>query len=653
MVPELGQIALMLALCLALAQCFFGFVGAQRRDAVWMSVVRPAATAQFLFVGVAFVVLAVSFLRDDFSLRYVAENSNTALPWPYKIAAVWGAHEGSLLLWTMILAIWTVAVASFSRRLPLEFVARVLAVMGLVSIGFLTFMLSVSDPFTRLLPPPLQGRDLNPLLQDPGMVGHPPMLYMGYVGLSVAFAFAVAALLGGKMDSTWARWSKPWTIVAWLFLTLGITLGSWWSYYVLGWGGWWFWDPVENASFMPWLAATALIHSLSVTEKRGTFKSWTALLAITAFSLSLLGTFLVRSGILISVHSFASDPRRGIFVLVLIAILSGGALTLYSWRAHKLVSEQGFKPLSRETFLLLNNVVLVVAAAAILLGTLYPLIIAALGLGQISVGPPYFNSVFAPLIIPLILLMGIGPYVYWKFDNVRRLVKQLRWIVVVAIAACIVAAIAVWGQAPVFTVVGIVTGLWLLVGVAAIPVVRWRRHLPFSRGVLGMIFAHLGIAFVVLGVFVTTSLSMAKDVTLAQGGSTVLHGYRFSFDGMTQVTGPNYKGVQARIVVTRDGKPITVMYPEKLVYVEQQSDSTKAAIDPGLFHDLYVALGQPVGDNEWSMRFQYKPFVRFIWLGGLVMVLGGLLAASDRRYRKEVRVRNADLAGASLAADKN
>jgi cytochrome c-type biogenesis protein CcmF len=651
MIPEVGLVALIIALCLALAQSTFGFVGAQRDDQAWMGVVRPAAIAQFVFVGIAFITLALSFLHDDFSVLYVAENSNTALPWFYKIAAVWGAHEGSLLLWTMILAIWTVAVAVFSRRLPLQFVARVLAVMGLISIGFLLFMLTVSDPFVRLLPAPTQGRDLNPLLQDPGMVGHPPMLYMGYVGLSVAFAFAIAALLGGKMDQTWARWAKPWTIVAWMFLTLGITLGSWWSYYVLGWGGWWFWDPVENASFMPWLAATALIHSLSVTEKRGAFKSWTALLAITAFSLSLLGTFLVRSGILISVHSFATDPRRGIFVLALMVALSGGALALYSWRAHKLVSQESFKAFSRETFLLLNNVFLVVAAAAILLGTLYPLIISALGLGTISVGPPYFNAIFGPLMIPLFVVMAIGPYVFWKYDSLRRVATQLRWIVAIAICACVVGMIVLWGHVPIIAMVGVIAGIWLFISALSIPIVRWRKHLPFSRGVLGMILAHLGIAFVVLGVFVTSSMSVARDVTLAQGESTVVHGYRFTFGGLQPVTGPDYQGVQARIVVTRNGSPVDVMHPEKVVYVEQESNSTKAAIDAGLFRDLYVALGQPLGGGRWSMRLQYKPLVRFIWLGGLIMVFGGLLAASDRRYRLEVRSRVGHRAAGNLAVE--
>lgn len=641
MLPELGQLALILALCLALAQSVFGLIGAARSDSIWMAAVRPAAAGQFAFVALAFVILAYSFLRNDFSVLYVAQNSNTALPWAYKLTAVWGAHEGSLLLWTTILAVWTLVVAVSSRRLPPAFVARVLGVMGIVSIGFLLFMLSVSDPFVRLLPAAQQGRDLNPLLQDPGMVGHPPMLYMGYVGLSVAFAFSIAALLGGKMDQAWARWAKPWTIVAWLFLTLGITLGSAWSYYVLGWGGWWFWDPVENASFMPWLAATALMHSLSVTEKRGTFKSWTVLLAITAFSLSLLGTFLVRSGVLVSVHSFATDPKRGIFVLALIVLLSGGALALYAWRARKLISEESFGAISRETFLLLNNVFLVAAAIAILLGTLYPLLISALGLGTISVGPPYFNLVFAPLMIPLFILMGLGPYVSWRDDSTRRLAQQLRWPTAVSAVLGIATLALLWQRVPVLAMLGILAAIWLTVATIAIPVARWRKSLRFTRGVWGMIVAHFGIALVVLGVFVTTSMSVVRDVTLAPGGSALIHDYRFTFDGLQPVTGPNYQGVQARIVVTRNGAPVTVLRPEKLVYVEEQSDSTKAALDPGLFRDLYVALGQPLGQDAWSMRLQYKPMVRFIWLGGLVIVIGGLIAATDRRYRLEIRARAA------------
>jgi len=631
MIPELGQMALVLALCLALAQSFFGLVGAQRGSGAWMAAVRPAAVGQFLFTGLAFLLLVSCLLRSDFSVLYVAQNSNTELPWIYKIAAAWGAHEGSLLLWSTVLALWTVVVALFSRSLPQQFISRVLGVMGIISIGFLLFMLTTSDPFTRLLPAAQQGADLNPILQDPAMAGHPPMLYMGYVGLSVAFAFAVAALIGGKMDSTWARWARPWTIVAWLFLTLGITLGSWWSYYELGWGGWWFWDPVENASFMPWLVATALIHSLTVTEKRGMFKSWTALLAISAFSLSLLGTFLVRSGVLISVHAFATDPRRGIFVLALIAVVVGGSLALYAWRAPKLVSEDGFSALSRETFLLLNNLFLVVAAAAILLGTLYPLVLDALNLGKISVGPPYFNSIFMPLMLPLLILVGIGPYLFWKHDTLKRLLSQFKITVWIVAAVSILILVMLWGRAGIVTVLGVIIAGWLLISTAMGVVLRWRRRQKVTRGIWGMTLAHLGVGILALGIAVTSSFSVAEDTTLAPGQSTMVHGYRFAFDGTHNVRGPNYQAIEADISITRNGELITVLHPQKRIYDGASSSATEADLDPGLFRDLYVAMGDPLGNGAWSMRLQYKPLVRFLWFGGVLMALGGILAVSDRR----------------------
>ena len=648
MIPELGQMALILALCMALAQSFFGLAGAQRQNIAWMAVVRPAAIGQFVFVGFAFLLLVTSLLRSDFSVLYVAQNSNTELPWIYKIAATWGAHEGSLLLWTSILALWTLAVAVFSRNLPQDFSSRVLGVMGIVSIGFLLFMLTTSDPFSRLTPPAQQGADLNPILQDPAMAGHPPMLYMGYVGLSVAFAFAVAALIGGKMDAVWARWARPWTIVAWLFLTIGITLGSWWSYYELGWGGWWFWDPVENASFMPWLVATALIHSLNVTEKRGMFKSWTALLAIAAFSLSLLGTFLVRSGVLVSVHAFSTDPRRGIFVLALIAVVVGGSLALYAWRAPKLVSEDGFAPLSRETFLLMNNLFLVVAAAAILLGTLYPLALDALNLGKLSVGPPYFDSIFTPLMLPLLLLMGIGPYLYWKHDELKRLADQFKVSVWIALSVALLAVFALWGHA-VSMLAASMAG-WLFVSTAAGMVRRWRRRQAVTRGVWGMTLAHLGVAMLALGIAVTSALGIEEDVTLSPGQGTDVHGYHFVFAGTHDVQGPNYQAVEADIQITRDGQAVTVLHPQKRIYDGENSSATTADLDPGLFRDLYVALGQPLGNGAWSMRLQYKPLIRFLWFGGLLMALGGILAVSDRRSR--ARQTAADIPGKSQAVAK-
>ncbi|MGH8278190.1 MAG: heme lyase CcmF/NrfE family subunit [Gammaproteobacteria bacterium] len=641
MVPEIGHLALILALCLALAQAFFGLAGAQRGNLVWMSAVRPAAIAQSLFVTLAFAALAYCFLTNDFSVAYVAQNSNTALPWFYKFTAVWGAHEGSLLLWVFVLAIWTTGVAIFSRHLPQVFSSRVLGVLGVITIGFLLFSLSTSDPFTRLLPPVTQGRDLNPILQDPMMVTHPPMLYMGYVGLSVAFAFAIAALLGGKMDSVWARWSRPWTIVAWLFLTIGITIGSYWAYTELGWGGWWFWDPVENASFMPWLVATALMHSLAVTEKRGAFKSWTALLAIAGFSLSLLGTFLVRSGVLISVHAFAVDPKRGVFILGLIGVFVTVALALYAWRAPTLARGGGFKPFSREAFLLLNNVFLVVAAGAVLLGTLYPLFMDVLHLERISVGPPYFDAVFFPLMLPFFVLIGIGPYVRWKHGEWRDTLSKLWWIGVLAIIGASVALVMLKAENTMVAAAGLFLGFWTILSALREPVYRlWQRarglHLTLPRSVLGMTVAHVGAGLLILGVTVTTTLGVTRDLVVKPGSTVSVHGYQYTYAGAENVVGPNYQGVRTTFRVYHHGKLISTMHPEKRTFAS--TVTSVAAIYPGLFRDLYVGLGNPLGDNTWSVRFQYKPMVRFIWFGGVVMMLGGLLAVSDKRYRRPIKV---------------
>ncbi len=638
MIPELGHLALMLALCLALVQAGAGLVGAQRGSLAWMAVVRPAAVVQALFVLGAFAALAYAFLQNDFSVAYVAENSNVQLPWPYRITAVWGAHEGSLLLWVSVLGLWTLAVARFSRHLPVDFTSRVLGVLGLVSTGFLLFMLTTSDPFTRLLPPAEQGRDLNPILQDPAMAIHPPMLYTGYVGFSVAFAFAVAALLGGRMDSVWARWSRPWTLTAWLFLSFGITLGSWWSYYELGWGGWWFWDPVENASFMPWLVGTALVHSLAVTEKRGAFKSWTALLAIAAFTLSLLGTFLVRSGVLVSVHSFASDPKRGIFILAMIGAFAGAAFTLYAWRAPTLSRGGGFQPFSRETLLLLNNVFLVVAAASVLLGTLYPLVMDALGLGQLSVGPPYFDSVFIPVMLPFVVLLGLGPYVRWKHGDAQASLRTLRAAGVIALVAGAIALAAARAEGGFMLLAGVTLAAWAACTAFLEPWKRLRqrgegRHASLPRAVLGMSLAHLGAGCLVLGITVTSLLGVEQDQVLAPGKSADVAGYSFDFQGVQDVTGPNYQAQQASFNVSRGGVSLGLMQPEKRQY--STTVTTEAAIHPGLFRDLYVALGNPLGDGSWSVRIQYKPLVRFIWLGGILMMLGGILAASDRRYRRK------------------
>ena len=640
MIPEFGHLALILALCLAACQAGFGLVGAQRGHLLWMTVARPTAVVQAGFVLLAFATLVYAFLTSDFSVQYVAENSNALLPWPYRITAVWGAHEGSLLLWVSVLAVWTLAVSHFSRHLPLEFTSRVLGVLGLVSLGFLLFMLTTSDPFVRLLPAAEQGRDLNPILQDPAMAIHPPMLYTGYVGFSVAFAFAVAALLSGRMDSVWARWSRPWTLTAWLFLSFGITLGSWWSYYELGWGGWWFWDPVENASFMPWLVGTALVHSLAVTEKRGAFKSWTALLAIAAFSLSLLGTFLVRSGVLISVHSFASDPKRGIFILAMLGVFVGAALTLYAWRAPTLSRGGGFQPFSRETMLLLNNIFLVAAAASVLLGTLYPLIMDALGLGQLSVGPPYFNTVFIPLMLPFFIALGIGPYVRWKHGDGVTTLKTLRYAAVASLAAGVIALAASGGGGALALGTGVVLAAWVALTAFIEPLKRLRqrlqgRHVGLPRAVLGMSFAHFGAACLVLGVTVTSLLGVEQDVVMKPGDVQQVAGYRFAFQGAHTEAGPNYEALQGVFQVSRDGAPVTVMRPEKRSFASIGTVTTTAAIEPGLFRDLYVALGNSLDQGSWSVRIEYKPLVRFIWLGGILMMLGGILAASDRRYRQK------------------
>ena len=644
MIPELGHFALILALCMALVQAFFPLVGAARGDAAWMALARPAARGGLVFIALAFAALTYAFVSKDFSVAYVARNANASLPLAYRISAVWGAHEGSLLLWSLILGLWTVAVTVFSRSLPPETAARVVGVMGLVTTGFLLFMLSTSNPFERLYPPPPDGVDLNPLLQDPGLALHPPMLYMGYVGFSVAFAFAIAALLEGRLDAAWARWSRPWTTVAWVFLTLGIALGSWWAYYELGWGGWWFWDPVENASFMPWLVGTALMHSLAVTENRGTFKTWTVLLAILAFSLSLLGTFLVRSGVLTSVHAFATDPARGLFILLFLALVVGGSLLLYAWRAAAMRSAGRFRLLSRETALLVNNVLLVVAAATVLLGTLYPLILDALGLGKISVGPPYFETVFVPLILPVVVLLGIGPFLRWKRTRAADLGRSLRYAGIFAVAALVLFVLAAPGRPSLLTGLGIAVAVWVVFTTVQTWYRRvgrrqglWRGIVGTPRGFYGMCLAHLGIGVLIIGATLTTTYSVEKDVRFKPGGRLTLGGYVFQFDGTREHRGPNYRAERGTFRVFRDGREIARLYPEKRRYTVQDKPMTEAAIDPGAFRDLYLALGEDLGNGDWTARVYVKPFVRWIWLGALLMAAGGLLAASDRRYRLVLR----------------
>ncbi len=632
MIPELGQFALALALAVALVQAFFPIAGAQRGNAAWIALARPAAQAQALLVAFAFGCLTYSFVSNDFSVAYVAEHSNTALPLHYRIAGVWGGHEGSLLLWTLMLGVWMTAVSFFSRHLPEDMVARVLGVMGVVSAGFLAFMLFTSDPFDRQFPPAADGNDLNPLLQDPGMVFHPPMLYMGYVGFSVAYAFSVAALLSGRLDAAWARWSRPWTTVAWMFLTLGICLGSGWAYYELGWGGWWFWDPVENASFMPWLVGTALIHSLAVTEKRGSFKSWTVLLAIVAFGLSLLGTFLVRSGVLTSVHAFAVDPRRGIFVLGLFTLMIGGALVLYAWRPSRVGLGGSFAAVSRESLLLANNVLLVAAAGTVFLGTLYPLAIDALGAGKISVGPPYFEAVFVPIMAPALFLMGVGPLAKWKRQSLPELAVLLRWALAVSVALGLLLPLA-FGRWSALTGLGLALALWI----AITGVLSLKKRPRGSRAYLGMVVAHLGVAVFVVGVTLVKSYESDQDAKMRPGDTVDLAGYRFRMDEVRDVKGPNYVAAQAKISVTRDGRPVTVMLPEKRLYTVQRMPMTEAAISPGPTRDLYVSLGDQLEGGTWLVKVQHKPFVDWIWSGCVIMALGGLLAASDRRYRVSLK----------------
>jgi len=640
MIPELGQIALLIALALSVIQAVFPLVGAQRGITSWILLAVPAARLQLLFVASAFALLTYSFLTHDFSVAYVAQNSNTHLPTQYLFSAVWGGHEGSLLLWALTLSLWTGAVTLFSRSIPHVVIARVLGVLGLVAAGFLLFMLMTSNPFDRLPMPPADGRDLNPLLQDFGLIIHPPMLYMGYVGFAVPFAFAIAAMLGGRLDAAWARWSRPWTNVAWLCLTLGITLGSWWAYYELGWGGWWFWDPVENASFMPWLVGTALMHSLAVTEKRGAFKAWTVLLAIFAFSLSLLGTFLVRSGVLTSVHAFASDPERGVFILLFLMVVVGSSLALYAVRANQIKSTVRFELLSRETGLLLNNVLLVVAAASILLGTLYPLIVDALELGKISVGPPYFNSVFIPLTAPLAALVGIGALARWKRDSVGHLWTRLRIAAMVALAGGLAYAALLTPQFMWQAAVGMVLAIWVVGSTLVALRERLRPHNNWRnipRGFWGMVLGHVGIAVFIVGVTLTSLYSTEKDIRLAPGESYEMDGYTFAFRGVETIKGPNYNAYRGDLVAKRGDEVIAEMHPEKRVYLVQTMPMTEAAIDPGLTRDLFVALGEDLGKGAWSLRIYHKPFVRWLWLAGLLMALGGGLAATDRRYRTLAR----------------
>jgi len=660
MIAEAGHFALWLAVGVTLVLGTLPLLGAQRGRADWMALARPATHVLLGLIVVAYGCLVVSFIKNDFSLLNVASHSNSHLPLMYRIAASWGSHEGSLLLWLLMQAGWAWAVATFSKNLPLPVLSRILAVMGLLTLSFLLFVLFTSNPFDRLLPVPADGRDLNPQLQDPGMIFHPPMLYMGYVGMSVAFAFAMAALIGGNLDAQWARWSRPWTTVAWAFLTFGIALGSWWAYYELGWGGWWFWDAVENASFMPWLVATALIHSLAVTEKRGSFKSWTVLLAIMGYSLALLGTFLVRSGVITSVHSFASDPARGAFVLVMLTVTVGAALSLFAWRAPKVGLGARFTSVSRESMLLANNVLLVVAMAAVMLGTLYPLMLDALGLGKISVGAPYFDAVFVPIMAVLVFFMGVGPLARWKNDALPALAVRLRWAAGVTVVS---AALSAWigGRISLGSVVGLLMAYWIVFSVLT---ELWERVRPSGgmranvlhrlgqvpRATVGMMVAHVGVAVFVFGVTMVGTYDIERDVAMAPGDSTTVNGYTFTYQGTQLVTGPNYQATRGHLVVTRGGVQVSDMFPEKRIYKVQRNPMTEAAIDSRIHGDLYVQLGEPLNGDKWLVRIWVKPFVAWIWVGCLLMGLGGMWAVTDRRYRARATRDAPDSAGVVSAA---
>jgi len=658
MVAELGHFSLVLALPLSLLLALFSLAGAWRRDARLMAVAPTASVGLFGLVLFGCACLVAVFVANDFSVALVATHSNLALPLPYRIAASWGSHEGSLLLWVLMIAGWTAAVALFSGQLPASLRARVIGTMGLVTFGFLLFLLFTSNPFERLIPAAADGRDLNPLLQDPGMVFHPPLLYMGYVGFAVAFAFSIAGLLEGRFDAAWARWARPWTTVAWCFLTLGIALGSFWAYYELGWGGWWFWDPVENASFMPWLVGTALIHSLAVTEKRGAFRSWTVLLAILAFSLSLLGTFLVRSGVLTSVHAFATDPARGVFILIFLAIVVGGSLLLFAWRAPSIGTGPGFSAVSRESMLLANNILLVVAMAAVLLGTLYPLVLDTLELGKISVGPPYFESVFYPLMAPALFLMGVGPIARWRKAELPPLAHRLKWAFAISVIAALLLPLTVDGFRP-LTSLGLLFGFWITTSAITILLDALRgadgriapaRARLLSSSTWGMHLAHVGVAAFVIGVTLVKSYEVEKDGRIDVGQTIEAAGYSVRFDGLTEVSGPNYDAVRGRFTVSRAGREVAVLHPEKRVYRSSRMPMTEAAIDRSLLRDVYMSMGEPLGSNAWAVRLQVKPFVNWIWLGCVMMAAGGLLAAGDRRYRRAARDARAGVATAAGGA---
>ena len=642
MIPELGNISLTLALVCAILLAVYPLWGAQTKHTFLMGTAKPLASGMFLFTLLAFVALVWAFVTDDFSVAYVAQHSNSRLPDYYKVTAVWGGHEGSFLLWVLMLSVWTMAVAIFSKGIPDEMVSRVLSVLGAVGIGFYLFMLLTSNPFDSMLPFfPVDGRDLNPLLQDFGMIIHPPMLYMGYVGFSVSFAFAISALISGQLDSTWARWSRPWVIAAWSFLTVGIALGSWWAYYELGWGGWWFWDLVENASFMPWLVGTALMHSLAVTEKRKVFKSWTVLLAIAAFSLSLLGTFLVRSGVIVSVHSFASDPSRGLFILGILVVLSGTGLLLYALRASQLKSPGRYSLFSREVLLMGNNVFLCAATLVVLLGTLLPLVHKELGLGSISIGAPFFNQMFTVLIVPFVFFLGLGPLTRWKQQAPGALQRQI----VIAAGLSISAGLLInftYDSPTYMAALGLVLAGWILV-TSVLEVMQrtdampqdslWRKLRKLTPSHWGMVLGHLGFAVTIIGITLVSNYALERDIRMAPGETAELGGYTFKFSEVKPFQGPNYTADIGVFDVYVDGEKLVHLEPEKRIYTVQRMPMTEAGIHSTVFRDLFIAMGEPLDDGAWAVRVYIKPFVTWIWAGAVIMALGGICSVSDRRYR--------------------
>ena len=650
MIPEIGHFALIIALLMAAVQAVMPLAGAATRRPLWMAYGQPMAVGQFVFIAIAYACLTASYMLDDFSVANVANNSNSLLPWYYKFSAVWGNHEGSVLLWSFMLAGWGCAASLFTGNLPRDMVARVMGVMGMVCVGFLLFILMTSNPFERLLPGmPQDGADLNPLLQDFGLVVHPPMLYMGYVGFSVVFAFAIAALMGGRLDAAWTRWARPWTNLAWAFLTVGIALGSWWAYYELGWGGWWFWDPVENASLLPWLTGTALVHSLAATEKRGSFKSWTVLLAISTFSLSLMGTFLVRSGVLTSVHAFANDPARGFFILMLLAITVTLSLLVFALRAPRVSHKVGFNWLSRDALLLVNNIFLVIMTVTVLLGTVYPLILDSLGLGKISVGPPYFNTLFVPLTVLMCIFMGLGSVTRWKSMAARDLIRKLWLAGVAALVIGILMPLLYRGEWNLFVSLGIVSALWIVLPMVRDVFDKTRHASSFLAGVRklslaywGMVLGHVGVAVTIVGVTVVSNYNIERNVRMSPGTTVEVAGYQFTMTELTERRGANFLADTSILQVQRgDSGSSFTMRPEKRLYLATGMPMTQVALRPGLFRDLYVAMGENLGDGSWAMRVQYKPFVRWLWLGALLMAFGGVLAVLDKRYRRTASTREA------------